>query len=88
MVLGTPHATEEQAPYVVNGQAEETTAPVGGAPVEFSRAEIAGYRAGRMTAACFQALSETFQPQVAYQTAVELTKTILASPSGAKILEE
>jgi hypothetical protein len=87
MVMGTPH-TEEQAAYVVNGHAEEAPAPVGGAPVEFSRAEVAGYRAGRMTAACFQALSETFTPQVAYQTAFELTKTVLTSPSGAKILEE
>jgi hypothetical protein len=58
------------------------------APVELSRAEVAGYRAGRMAGACFQALSETFTPQVAAQLALDLTKTVLATPSGAKILEE
>jgi hypothetical protein len=41
-----------------------------------------------MAGACFQALSETFTPQVAAQLALDLTKTVLATPSGAKILEE
>jgi hypothetical protein len=72
-----------------NGQAVE---PLGEGvtppPLELSRAEVAGYRAGRMAGAAFQALAETFQPQVAAQLALDLTKTVLASPSGAKILEE
>jgi hypothetical protein len=41
-----------------------------------------------MAGAAFQALAETFQPQVAAQLALDLTKTVLTSPSGAKILEE
>jgi hypothetical protein len=89
MVMGTPH-TDEHPGYVVNGQTDSasTQHPAPGPPIELSRAEVAGYRAGRMTAACFQALSETFTPQVAAQLALDLTKTILASPSGARILEE
>ena len=88
MVLGTPH-TDEHPGYTVNGQAVKPLAEgVTPPPLELSRAEVAGYRAGRMTGACFQALSETFQAQVAAQLALDLTKTILASPSGARILEE
>jgi hypothetical protein len=90
MVMGTPHTAEEHVAYVVNGQADSDQHPAPNTqhPVELSRAEVAGYRAGRMTGACFQALSETFQPQVAAQLALDLTKAVLASPSGARILEE
>jgi hypothetical protein len=52
------------------------------------RCEAAGFRSARMTIAAFTELSTTFPPQVAYQTALELTRAVLASPSGAKILEE
>jgi hypothetical protein len=73
----------------VNGEAPAPLAEgVTPAPLELSRAEVAGYRAGRMAGAAFQALAETFQPQVAAQLALDLTKTVLASPSGARILEE
>jgi hypothetical protein len=92
MVMGEPHA-EYRTDGPVNGQAipdsDQHPAPgPPGPPIELSRAEVAGYRAGRMTGACFQALSETFQAQVAAQLALDLTRTILASPSGARILEE
>jgi hypothetical protein len=89
LVAGEVQSVYRELDRPVNGEApaplaEGVTPP----PLELSRAEIAGYRAGRMTGAAFQALSETFQPQVAAQLALDLTKTVLTSPSGARILEE
>jgi hypothetical protein len=57
-------------------------------PAEVFRCEAAGFRSARLLCAAFRELSATFTPQVAAQLALDLTKTVLASPSGAKILEE
>jgi hypothetical protein len=66
----------------------EAPAPVPPESRPVLRCEAAGFRSARMTIAAFTELSTTFPPQVAYQTALELTRAVLASPSGAKILEE
>lgn len=57
-------------------------------PTTMFRCEAAGFRAARMVTAAFTELATTFAPQVAAQLAVDLTKTVLTTPSGAKILEE
>ena len=57
-------------------------------PAQVFRCEAAGFRAARLLITAFAELSGTFAPQVAAQLALDLTKTVLASPSGARILEE
>ncbi|HEX6828727.1 MAG TPA: hypothetical protein VF104_07085 [Burkholderiales bacterium] len=75
---------------VANGEATYSVGPAEEPTPEATvyRCDAAGFRAARMVTAAFRELSTTFTPQVAAQVALDLTKVVLASPSGAKILEE